>query len=41
MSFSGVVPEDVPRDGFDMENWEWLRDGSDDLKAGCFVLRKR
>ena len=41
MSFSGVVPEDVRREGFDMEHWEWLRDGSDDLKAGCFVLRKR
>eukprot|EP00986_Skeletonema_menzelii_P009348 scaffold4247_cov139-Skeletonema_menzelii.AAC.6 len=41
LSFSGVVPEEVRRDGFDKENWEWLRDGSDDLKAGCFVLRKR
>ena len=40
MSFSGVVPEDVRREGFDEDNWEWLRDGSDDLKAGCFVLRK-
>ena len=41
MSFSGVVPAEVRRDGFDEENWEWLRDGSEDLKAGCFVLRKR
>jgi len=41
MSFSGVVPEEVRREGFDKSNWEWLRDGSDDLKAGCFVLRKK
>ncbi len=41
MSFSGVVPEEVRRDGFNEDNWEWLRDGSEDLKAGCFVLRKR
>ena len=41
MSFSGVVPEEVRREGFDKSDWEWLRDGSDDLKAGCFVLRKR
>jgi hypothetical protein len=20
--------------------WEWLRDGSQDLKAGCFIFRK-
>jgi len=40
MSFSGVVPEKVRREGFDKDNWIWLRDGSDDLKAGCFVLRK-
>ncbi|KAL7453181.1 hypothetical protein ACHAWC_005934 [Mediolabrus comicus] len=41
MSFSGVVPEEVRREGFDKSDWEWLRDGSDDLKAGCFVLRKK
>jgi len=40
MSFSGVVPEEVRRDGFDGKKWKWLRDGSEDLKAGCFVLRK-
>jgi len=21
-------------------DWEWIRDGSDDLQAGCFVLKK-
>jgi hypothetical protein len=40
LSFSGVVPEEIRREGFDESNWDWLRDGSDDLKAGCFVLRK-
>jgi SAM-dependent methyltransferase len=38
VSVSGVVPEELRRDVF--ENWEWLRDGSDDLQAGCFVLSK-
>eukprot|EP00984_Skeletonema_dohrnii_P035368 scaffold35020_cov333-Skeletonema_dohrnii-CCMP3373.AAC.2 len=37
MSFSGVVPEEVRRDGFDGKKWKWLRDGSEDLKAGCFM----
>ena len=38
LSVSGVVPQDLRRACF--EEWEWLRDGSDELKAGCFVLRK-
>ena len=41
MSFSGVVPEEVRRDGFDEDNWEWLRDGADDMKAGSFIFRRR
>jgi len=39
VSVSGVVPEDLRKSIFD--KWEWLRDGSDELKAGCFVLRKK
>ena len=41
ISCSGVVPEEIRRDGFGTNEWEWLRDGSDDLKAGCFVLKRR
>mmetsp|Transcript_3110 Transcript_3110/g.6856 ORF Transcript_3110/g.6856 Transcript_3110/m.6856 type:complete len:277 (-) Transcript_3110:155-985(-) len=41
ISCSGVVPEALRREGFGTEDWEWLRDGSDDLKAGCFVLKRR
>lgn len=37
ISVSGVVPETLRRDVF--KEWKWLRDGSDDLKAGCFVLK--
>ena len=40
ISVSGVVPEELRREGFGTDEWEWLRDGSDDLKAGCFVLKK-
>lgn len=39
ISVSGVVPEDLRRQVF--QNWEWLRDGSDELKAGCFVMQTR
>jgi SAM-dependent methyltransferase len=39
ISVSGVVPEELRRQVF--RNWDWLRDGSDDLKAGCFVLQHR
>jgi hypothetical protein len=38
VSVSGVVPDDVRRAVFRIERWTWLRDGTDDLKAGCFVL---
>jgi len=41
ISCSGVVPEALRREGFGKDGWDWLRDGSDDLKAGCFVLRRR
>lgn len=41
VSVSGVVPEEMRREWFGEEEWEWLRDGSEDLKAGCFVWRKR
>lgn len=37
ISVSGVVPESLRREVF--KDWEWQRDGSDDLKAGSFVLR--
>ena len=41
ISCSGVIPELLRRDCFVEAEWEWLRDGSNDLKAGCFVLRRR
>jgi len=41
ISCSGVIPELLRRDCFLEAEWEWLRDGSNDLKAGCFVLRRR
>ena len=41
VSVSGVVPEELRREIFQENKWEWLRDGSNDLKAGCFVWRKR
>lgn len=41
ISCSGVVPESLRREGFGADKWDWLRDGSDDLKAGCFVLKRR
>jgi hypothetical protein len=41
ISVSGVVPDDVRRTVFSTDRWTWLRDGTDDLKAGCFVLTPR
>ena len=38
LSVSGVVPEELRREVF--RDWEWVRDGSHELKAGCFVLRR-
>lgn len=40
VSVSGVVPDDLRRKLFASDGWEWLRDGSQDLKAGCFIFRK-
>ncbi len=41
ISVSGVVDEALRRSLFATDDWEWLRDGSDDLKAGCFIWRKK
>jgi hypothetical protein len=41
ISCSGVVPEVLRQESFGENEWEWLRDGSNDLKAGCFVLKRR
>jgi len=41
LSVSGVVPEQVRRRAFSEDDWVWIRDGSNDLKAGCFIFRKR
>ena len=41
VSVSGVVPPDLRRSCFGEDKWDWLRDGADDLAAGCFVLRRR
>jgi len=38
ISVSGVVPLELRKEIF--RDWEWIRDGSDDLQAGCFVLKK-
>lgn len=38
ISVSGVVPEDLRRQM--AREAEWLRDGANDLQAGCFVWRK-
>jgi SAM-dependent methyltransferase len=37
VSVSGVVPADLRKSVF--KNWQLIRDGSDDLKAGIFVLQ--
>jgi SAM-dependent methyltransferase len=41
ISVSGVVPAELRRNVFDTDSWEWIRDGSDDLEAGCFVMRRK
>jgi SAM-dependent methyltransferase len=38
VSVSGVIPVELRRELF--HHMEWLRDGTADLQAGCFVLRK-
>ena len=37
VSVSGVVPAELRRELF--AKWKWIRDGSEDLKAGCFVFK--
>ena len=41
ISISGVVPDELRRRVFDNQEWDWVRDGTTDLKAGCFVFRRR
>jgi SAM-dependent methyltransferase len=41
ISVSGVVPAELRRSAFDSRKWNWIRDGSDDLEAGCFVFDKK
>jgi SAM-dependent methyltransferase len=38
VSVSGVIPAELRRQVF--RDWEWLRDGTDDLQAGVFVLTR-
>lgn len=40
MSVSGVVPHDLRKNMLNDKQWKWLKDGSSDLKAGCFVFQK-
>ncbi|MGK3752331.1 MAG: SAM-dependent methyltransferase [Bacillariaceae sp.] len=41
ISVSGVVPPELRKEVFTPKNWSWIRDGTDDLQAGCFVLKKK
>jgi hypothetical protein len=41
ISVSGVVPHDLRTQLFSDDRWTWLRNGNDDMKAGCFVLQKK
>lgn len=38
ISVSGVVPPELRKEMF--RQWNWIRDGSEDLEAGCFILEK-
>jgi SAM-dependent methyltransferase len=38
ISISGVLPDELRRTLF--ADYTWIRDGSKDLRAGCFVFRK-
>lgn len=38
ITMSCVVPEDLRKEIF--QDWKWIRDGSEDLDAGCFVFQK-
>jgi SAM-dependent methyltransferase len=37
VSVSGVLPDELRRELF--QTWNWMRDGTNDLKAGCFILQ--
>lgn len=37
LSVSGVIPSQIRQSLF--SNWTWLRDGTNDLQAGCFVFQ--
>ena len=41
ISVSGVVPPELRKEVFNLQSWTWIRDGTDDLQAGCFVLKKK
>jgi len=41
VSVSGVVPHNLRQQLLPETDWEWIRDGINDLKAGCFIFRKR
>ena len=41
ISISGVVPAQLRRELFCDDQWGWVRDGAEDLKAGTFVLTRR
>jgi SAM-dependent methyltransferase len=38
ISVSGVIPDDLRRRLF--SNYNWIRDGTNDLRAGCFIFQK-
>lgn len=41
ISVSGVVTDDIRQKMFPKNDWEWIRDGSNDLKAGCYVWKRK
>jgi SAM-dependent methyltransferase len=41
LSVSGVIPPDVRANVFNTDDYEWRRDGTNDLQAGCFIVQKR
>jgi SAM-dependent methyltransferase len=41
LSVSGVVPPAVRANVFNTDDYEWRRDGTNDLRAGCFIVQKR
>jgi SAM-dependent methyltransferase len=41
LSVSGVIPPAVRASVFGTDDYEWQRDGTNDLQAGCFIVQKR